>query len=156
MYIDAPSLPILEVITIDLDLLYNLYPVYHAIIPSIVVLVGSIVEIIVTEDNVVNGIFFQDEEMWHMYDRFPEMLLNFVDATYKLNDLRMPLYLFLVEDGNGESEIVAVWMVVTEDATSIRQMAEIFKKHNRRWSDMQSQSWLINILLRETLLKQSS
>lgn len=156
MYIDAPSLPILEVITIDLDLLYNLYPVYHAIIPSIVVLVGSIVEIIVTEDNVVNGIFFQDEEMRHMYDRFPEMLLNFVDATYKLNDLRMPLYLFLVEDGNGESEIVAVWMVVTEDATSIRQMAEIFKKHNRRWSDMQSQSWLINILLRETLLKQSS
>ena len=75
---------------------------------------------------------FQDEEMWRTYDRFPEML--FVDATYKLNDLRVPLYLFLVEDGNGESEIVAVWMVVTEDAISIRQMAEIFKKHNHRWS----------------------
>ena len=90
-------------------------------------------EIIVTEENVVNGIFFQDKEMRHMYDRFPEMM--FVDATYKLNDLRMPLYLFLVEDGNGESEIVAVWMVVTEDAISIRQMAEIFKKHNCRWSD---------------------
>ena len=93
--------------------------------------IGSIVEIIVTEENVVNGIFFQDEEMRRTYDRFPDML--FVDATYKLNDLRMPLYLFLVEDGNnGESEIVAVWMVVTEDAISIRQMAEIFKKHNRR------------------------
>ena len=26
-------------------------------------------------------------------------------------------------------------MVVTEDAISIRQMAGIFKKHNRRWSD---------------------
>ena len=39
-----------------------------------------------------------------MYDRFSEIL--FVDATYKLNDLRMPLYLFLVEDGNGESEVV--------------------------------------------------
>ena len=86
-----------------------------------------------TEENVINGIFFQDEEMRRMYDRFPEML--FVDAMYKLNDLRMPLYLFLVEDGNGESEIIAVWMVVTEDAVSIHQMAEIFKKHNRRWSD---------------------
>ena len=67
-----------------------------------------------------------------MYNRFPEML--FIDATYKLNDLHMPLYLFLVENGNGESEIVAVWMVVTEDAISKRQLAEIFKKHNRRWS----------------------
>ena len=46
----------------------------------------------------------------------------------------MPLYLFLVEDGNGESENVAVRMVVTEDAISVRQMAKIFKKHNRRWS----------------------
>ena len=61
-------------------------------------------EFIVTQDNVVDGIFFQDEEMRRMYDRFSEIL--FVDATYKLNDLRMPLYLFLVEDGNGESEVV--------------------------------------------------
>jgi len=96
-----------------------------------ILLIGSVVEIIVTKENVVNGIFFQDKEMWHMYDKFPEIL--FVDATYKLNDLRMPLYLFLVEDGNGESEIVAVWMVVTEDAASIRQMAVMFKKHNHRW-----------------------
>ena len=91
--------------------------------------IGSIVEI-VTEENVVSGIFFQDEEMRRMYNRFPEI---FVDATYKLNDLCMPLYLFLVEDGNGESENVAVCMVVTEDAISIRQKAKIFKKHNRRW-----------------------
>ena len=35
----------------------------------------------------------------------------FVDSTYKLNDLRMPIYLFVVEDGNGETEIVALWMV---------------------------------------------
>ena len=55
--------------------------------------------------------------MRRMYDRFPEML--FVAAKYKLNDMRMPVCLFLVEDGNGESEIVAVWMVVDEDAVSI-------------------------------------
>jgi zinc finger SWIM domain-containing protein 3 len=79
----------------------------------------------------MNGIFFQDEEMKLMYESFPEIL--FVDATYKLNDLRMPLYVFLVEDGNGESEIVAVWMIVIEDTTSICQMAEIFKKHNLNW-----------------------
>jgi len=38
-----------------------------------------------------SGIFYQDEQMRLMYDRFPEIV--FVDATYKLNDLRMPLYL---------------------------------------------------------------
>ncbi len=40
----------------------------------------------------------------------------------------MPLYIFLVEDGNGESEIVALWMIDTEDNYSICQMVEIFKK----------------------------
>ena len=99
---------------------------------------GSIVEIIVTKENEVNGIFYQDEQMRLMYDRFPEIV--FVDATYKLNDLRMPLYLFLVEDGNGESEVVALWMILTE---SIRQMAEIFKKHNSQWPQLQS--WLTRI-----------
>lgn len=84
-----------------------------------------------TEDNIMSGIFYQDEEMKRMYNYFPELL--FVDATYKLNDLRMPLYVFLVEDGNGESEIIAVWMIVTEDAASVGQMADIFQKHNPNW-----------------------
>lgn len=94
-------------------------------------LIGSVVEVTVTDDGVMNGIFFQDEEMKRMYDSFPEIM--FVDATYKLNDLHMPLYIFLVEEGNGESEVVAVWMVVVEDTVSISQMAEIFKKHNPSW-----------------------
>ena len=59
----------------------------------------------------------------------------FVDAMYKLKDLHMPLYIFLVEDGNGESEVVAIWMVVVEDTVSISQMAEIFKKHNPSWEN---------------------
>ena len=84
---------------------------------------GSVVEVFSTEDKVLSGIFFQDEEMRRMYDCFPELL--FVDATYKLNELRMPLYLFIVKDGNGESEIVAMWILVSEDASSIRRMAEI-------------------------------
>lgn len=58
----------------------------------------------------------------------------FIDATYKLNDLRLPVNLFIVEDGHGRSEISAVWMVVTKYAASIRQMAKIFKKHNHSWS----------------------
>ena len=96
-------------------------------------LIGSVVEVTVTDDGVMNGIFFQDEEMKRMYDSFPEIM--FVDATYKLNDLHMPLYIFLVEEGNGESDVVAIWMVVVEDTVSISQMAEIFKKHNPSWEN---------------------
>ena len=40
---------------------------------------------------------------------YPEVL--FIDATYKLNDLRMPLYVLMAIDGNGESEIVCLWIV---------------------------------------------
>ena len=87
-----------------------------------------------TKDDVVDGIFYQDKEMRHMYHCFPEMV--FVDATYKLNDLRMPIYLFVVEDGNGETEIVALWMVAKENEASISGMAEIFKKHNPSWIKM--------------------
>ena len=72
--------------------------------------------------------------MRHMYHCFPEMV--FVDATYKLNDLRMPIYLFVVEDGNGETEIVALWIVAKEDEASISGMAEILKKYNPSWIKM--------------------
>ena len=65
------------------------------------------------------------------YKRFPEMLS--IDATHKLNELRMPLYVLLVEDGNGESQIVSLWLVANEDAVTITAMALIFKNHNKDW-----------------------
>jgi len=42
----------------------------------------------------------------------------------------MPLYVLLAEDRNGESHIVAVWLVTSEDAATTKAMAEIFQKHN--------------------------
>ena len=50
--------------------------------------------------------------MEKIYTAFPEML--FVDATHKVNELQMPLYIFLVCDGNGQSEIVAACLVASE------------------------------------------
>ena len=60
----------------------------------------------------------QKEIMQEMFSNFPELLL--IDATYKLNDLRMPLYIMMVVDGNGESDIVALWIVASEDRISLR------------------------------------
>jgi len=53
-------------------------------------IIGAVVEVSADRDNVLSGIYFQDAYMVENYKRFPEML--FIDATHKLNKLRMPLY----------------------------------------------------------------
>ena len=77
------------------------------------------------------AICYQDSKMRDLYSHYPEVL--FVDATHKLNELCMPLYVLLVEDGNGESEVVAIWIVVNEDSSSIKKMVDRFKRHNEHW-----------------------
>ena len=68
--------------------------------------VGAVVEATVDSDNMLSGIYFQDAYIIENYAKFPETL--FIDATHKLNELWMPLYVLLVEDGNGESQIVSL------------------------------------------------
>ena len=68
------------------------------------------------------GIFSQDHEMRQCFSSYPELLC--VDATYKLIELRFPLYTMLVEDGNGQSEIVAAFMLLQETDSTISKMVE--------------------------------
>ena len=42
----------------------------------------------------------------------------------------MPLYIMLVVDGNGESEVIALWLVVHKDKMIISHLMDIFLKHN--------------------------
>ena len=65
-----------------------------------------------------------------MFAAFPEVL--FVDASYKLNELLMPVYILIVEGGNGYSKIVAFrfWLVASEDRTTIKQMTDLGVRHN--------------------------
>ena len=44
------------------------------------------------------------------------------------------MYTLLTIDGNGESQVVASFLVHKEDETSIRKMLQIFKKINPKWS----------------------
>ena len=39
----------------------------------------------------------------------------------------------LAEDGNGESHIVAVWLITSEDAANIRAITEIFQRYDEEW-----------------------
>lgn len=89
---------------------------------------GGTVEIVKDEEDNLRGIFYQDADMKSTFRSFPEVL--FVDATYKVNDLRLPLYVFLIEDGNGLSEIIAIWLIADESGTTIESMTDVFTKHN--------------------------
>jgi zinc finger SWIM domain-containing protein 3 len=57
------------------------------------VLTGAAVEVLVDESKTLQAIYFQSKEMMETFDGYPELLM--VDATYKLNDLRMPLYVLM-------------------------------------------------------------
>ncbi len=63
--------------------------------------------------------------MQHTFSQFPELVL--ADATHKTNELRMPSYLMTAVDGNGETEIIAAFIVTSEEEHMIRQMIQIFK-----------------------------
>ena len=84
------------------------------------------------EKNVFTGLHFQDKLMKYYYESYPEVLM--VDATYKLNQLRMPLYLMLIVDGLGQSEIVSVFLTSTKTKVAISYMVTSFKAANPSWS----------------------
>ena len=81
-------------------------------------------------DSNFNGLFFQDNEMKDIFNAYPEVLC--IDTTFKLTQLCLPVYIFLVEDGLGPSEICGVALLVHEDEKSVRWMLNAFKEYNPR------------------------
>ena len=86
---------------------------------------GASVEVLVSESSVLMGIYFQDEEMKQIFSSYPELVC--VDATYKLLELCFPVYIMLVEDGNGQGKISAAFLLMEETEQSIRSMITILK-----------------------------
>ena len=101
---------------------------------DVYILIGACVEIIISESDIFHGIFFQDQEMKQVFSAYPQII--FVDATYKLLELRFPVYIILVEDGNGQSELAAVFLLLEETESSISVMVDAFKKHNSKWDSV--------------------
>ncbi|CAK9301941.1 unnamed protein product [Gordionus sp. m RMFG-2023] len=80
---------------------------------------GAVVEIL-ENDSELLGIYFQDASMLHYLKYYPEVI--FIDATYKLNNLGMPLFILLVIDSHGQSQIVALWLVKAESYFCVKNM----------------------------------
>jgi len=70
--------------------------------------------------------------MKQTFDVYPELI--FADATYKLLQICLQVYLTLCEDSNGQSEIISVCLLATEDAESLTWMMDMFKKDNKNWT----------------------
>lgn len=64
-------------------------------------------------DNNFKGLFFQDHQMREAFHAYPKLLCVDSTCTYKLLDLKLPVYLMLCEDSNGQSEICAVCLLVS-------------------------------------------
>ena len=86
------------------------------------------VDISTDPDDNFCGLFIQDEHMRRVFDAYPEII--FFDATYKLLELQFPVYLFVVEDANGETDIVGLGFLVVEDAESLGWLVETFMQKN--------------------------
>ena len=60
----------------------------------------------------------------------------FIDATYKLNDLGIPLYIFMVEDFMGCTEVAGVGLLVAENEESLKWLMESFMKNNKSFPNI--------------------
>lgn len=89
---------------------------------------GSSDSILMDADGNVVGLFVQDAEMRQSYRAYPEVLC--VDATGHLLAQRMSFYLMLIEDSNGQSEIVALCILKRETRDGLRWFADTFRARN--------------------------
>lgn len=89
---------------------------------------GSVHRIIHNDENEIEAIYFQDKKMKDDFAKWPDLML--FDATYKLNDRRMPLAIMMIVDNNGESQIVGLFILKSENAQTLSQLFELFKAEN--------------------------
>ncbi|XP_028330689.1 uncharacterized protein LOC114480607 [Gouania willdenowi] len=89
---------------------------------------GSVTEVVLGTNHVLQGIYYQDHKMQQIQRAFPELML--IDAAYKLNDFRMALYVLMSVDGNGESHVIAFWIVTNEERATVAALTDIFIRLN--------------------------
>ena len=89
---------------------------------------GSSVEVFTDASNTFTSLLFQGNIMNSVFDSYPQVIL--VDTTCKLNNLRMPLYLIMCIDSNGQGEIVLMFLTMMQTEETITKMVQTFKWTN--------------------------
>jgi len=79
---------------------------------------NAVVRIVANEDDgTVQSVFYQTAFMRRMFEAYPETVV--FDATYKVNNRNMPLFLPLVVDSAGYSQVAAVILTVDERSETL-------------------------------------
>ena len=88
----------------------------------------------VNEDDQISIVHFQSGQMSELY-YLSNFLILLVDGTYNLNQLGMPLYCFMVEDGfDGRNVFYAA--TAEEDSAHLQRIIQSFKVSNPAWSNV--------------------
>lgn len=91
---------------------------------------GATIKIATDEENSLIGVYYQDARM--IFEKIPELRIYY--ATYRFNDRRMPLFVMLVVDGAGESEVSSLWLIKSESKICVETMLEFLKECNPKWT----------------------
>lgn len=83
---------------------------------------------LLVSDGVLRGIYYQDSEMKIQYENFPEIV--FCDATYGVSNTNLALQILMIVDGNGETQIVGLFLVDSENIETMSGLLEIFIAEN--------------------------
>lgn len=105
------------------------------IVNELLSLDGACVKVVHDAENAVQGIFFQDARMQNVFNAYPEILL--FDGTYSLNNRRMPLVILLTIDGYGETQVIALFLVISENLDIFTTMFQLFKTENPNWDKIE-------------------
>lgn len=89
---------------------------------------GAKTLIVTDESKELQVLFIQTPHMQRAFRAFPEVLL--LDATYRTNKLKMPLFVFVVQDGSGISHAVAYAFVACEQQHVVTRLLEVFVREN--------------------------
>ena len=80
----------------------------------------SFTEIVTSDCNELRALYYQSSNMQKMQRKISRV------ASYKLNDVCMPLYALMV----GGSQLVALWLVVNEERDTMLALMDLFVRHN--------------------------
>ncbi|GBM80250.1 hypothetical protein AVEN_96885-1 [Araneus ventricosus] len=98
---------------------------------------GAVINVAYEEETkeLIGVVYFQDTRMQAVFGKLPELLI--FDVTYKLNNYKLPLFVLLAVDGNGESEVVALFIIRSESKMRVGAMLDFFKENNGAWTEVE-------------------
>ncbi|CAF0988460.1 unnamed protein product [Brachionus calyciflorus] len=80
------------------------------------------------EESIIYMIFYQSQKMKDTYNKYSEIV--YIDGTYSLNRNNYPVYMFIIRDSNGNSQIVAFAIIAYDRLQCISTIFECFVKKN--------------------------